>query len=99
VVGNSKILFPSTAELRVEADGEGILPDILPHVFDHFCRGDPSRSRHTGGAGLALAIFGAIVFRCHGEIRLESEPGRGTRAIVSLPLAMDTPQGRTASIP
>jgi hypothetical protein len=28
------------------------------------------------------------------KIRLESEPGRGTRAIVSLPLAMDTPQGR-----
>ncbi len=78
----------SAAELRIEDDGDGIQPEILPHVFDRFYRGDPSRSRRTGGTGLGLAISKAIVLRCRGDIRLESEPGHGTRAIVSLPLAI-----------
>lgn len=78
----------SIVELRIEDDGDGIQPEILPHVFDRFYRGDPSRSRRTGGTGLGLAISKAIVSQCHGDIRLESEPGQGTRAIVSLPLAM-----------
>ena len=83
------IILPrgSTAELRIEDDGDGIQPEILPHVFDRFYRGDPSRSRRTGGFGLGLAISKAIVMRCHGNIWLESEPGHSTRAIVSLPLA------------
>jgi signal transduction histidine kinase len=80
-------LYGSSAVLSIEDDGEGIPPDILPHVFDRFYRGDPSRSRRTGGTGLGLAISKAIVSLFHGEIRMESEPGRGARAIVSLPLA------------
>jgi signal transduction histidine kinase len=81
------LLRGATAELCIEDDGDGIQPEILPHVFDRFYRGDPSRSRRTGGTGLGLAISKAIVLRCHGEIRLESEPGHGTRVVVSLPLA------------
>ncbi|QHN02876.1 HAMP domain-containing histidine kinase [Granulicella sp. WH15] len=75
------------AELRIEDDGEGIAPEILPHVFDRFYRGDASRSRRTGGTGLGLSIVKAIVQRFHGEICLESKPGAGTTAIVTLPLA------------
>jgi signal transduction histidine kinase len=81
-------------ELRIEDDGDGIQPDILPHVFDRFYRGDPSRSRRTGGTGLGLAISKAIVMRCHGEIRLESQPGRGTSAVVVLPLAPKNSQSQ-----
>jgi signal transduction histidine kinase len=81
------LLRGTSAELCIEDDGDGIQPEILPHVFDRFYRGDPSRSRRTGGTGLGLAISKAIVLRCHGEIRLESEPGHGTRVLVSLPLA------------
>jgi signal transduction histidine kinase len=77
----------SSAELRIEDDGHGIEPEILPHVFDRFYRGDPSRSRRTGGTGLGLAVSKAIVLRCHGSIRLESKPGYGTSAVVILPLA------------
>jgi signal transduction histidine kinase len=77
-------------QLRVEDDGEGISEDILPHVFDRFYRGDPSRSRRTGGTGLGLAISKAIVLRYHGAIRLESQPGHGTSAIVTLPLVRST---------
>jgi signal transduction histidine kinase len=79
-------------ELRIEDDGDGIHPDVLPHVFDRFYRGDPSRSRRTGGTGLGLAISKAIVIRCHGEIRLESQPGQGTTAVVLLPLAQNNSQ-------
>jgi signal transduction histidine kinase len=78
------------AQLVVEDDGEGIPEDVLPHVFDRFYRGDPSRSRRTGGTGLGLAISKAIVLRYHGAIRLESRLGRGTKAIVTLPLIEST---------
>jgi signal transduction histidine kinase len=80
------------AELRVEDDGHGIEPEILPHVFDRFYRGDPSRSRRTGGTGLGLAVSKAIVLRCHGSIRLESKPGHGTSAVVLLPLSQKKAQ-------
>jgi signal transduction histidine kinase len=74
------------AQLIVEDNGDGIPEEVLPHVFDRFYRGDPSRSRRTGGTGLGLAISKAIVSRYHGTIRLESRLGRGTSAIVTLPL-------------
>lgn len=73
------------AELRVEDRGQGIPAARLPFVFDRFYRADPSRSRLTGGTGLGLAISKAIVMRLGGEIRLESEEGEGTSAVVTFP--------------
>jgi signal transduction histidine kinase len=78
-------LTPQGAELRIIDQGSGIPAEALPHVFDRFYRSDPSRSRRTGGTGLGLAISRAIVTRFRGEIRLESEPGQGTTAVVRLP--------------
>jgi signal transduction histidine kinase len=86
------------AEFRVVDQGEGIEPELLPHVFERFSRGDPSRTRNTGGTGLGLAICKAIVDRCGGSIRLQSEPARGTTAIVRLPLAAK-PVQRSAEQP
>lgn len=81
------LLRPETnwAELRIEDQGDGIDPALLPHVFERFSRGDPSRSRNTGGTGLGLAICKAIVEKAGGSIALESEPGVGTTAVVRLP--------------
>jgi signal transduction histidine kinase len=79
------------AELRVEDEGDGIDPALLPHVFERFSRGDPSRSRNTGGTGLGLAICKAIIDRAGGRIALESERDRGTTAIVRLPFT-DPPE-------
>jgi signal transduction histidine kinase len=76
-----------SAELRIEDQGDGIEPALLPHVFERFSRGDPSRSRNTGGTGLGLAICKAIVDKASGTITLESEPGRGTTVVVHLPRA------------
>ena len=77
----------STVELTVADQGDGIDPAALPHIFNRFYRGDPSRARSTGGAGLGLAICKAVVERAGGTIELKSEPGNGTTAIVRLPRA------------
>jgi signal transduction histidine kinase len=71
--------------LRVEDNGEGIPAENLPYIFDRFYRGDPSRSRNTGGAGLGLAICLALVEAAGGQIEISSEVGRGTVAEVTLP--------------
>jgi signal transduction histidine kinase len=72
-------------ELTVHDRGDGIDPTALPHVFDRFFRGDPSRNRATGGTGLGLAICKAAVERAGGTITLASEPSKGTTATVRLP--------------
>jgi signal transduction histidine kinase len=75
---------PEAVEISVEDHGEGIRPDALPHVFERFYRGDPSRTRSTGGAGLGLAICKAVVERAGGSIAIASEPGKGTTVTVRL---------------
>jgi signal transduction histidine kinase len=76
-----------TAGFEVEDNGEGIRAEDLPHVFDRFYRGDPSRSRNTGGAGLGLAICKAMAEAAGGSIEITSEVGCGTIAAVMLPSA------------
>ncbi|MGH8791860.1 MAG: sensor histidine kinase [Stackebrandtia sp.] len=62
-------------------DGPGIPPDVLPHVFDRFARGDASRARDHGGAGLGLAIVQAIAQAHNGKVRVDSEPGSTVFAV------------------
>jgi two-component system OmpR family sensor kinase len=73
------------AQLAVSDTGSGIAPELLPRVMDRFSRGDDSRARSTGGAGLGLAIVHGIVEAHHGTIALESEVGRGTTVTVEMP--------------
>lgn len=61
-----------SAWLSVRDRGEGVPADVLPHVFERFYRGDPSRARATGGSGLGLAIAKGIVDRAGGEIAIEN---------------------------
>ncbi len=72
-------------QVEVRDTGEGIDAADLPYVFEHFYRGDKSRSRATGGAGLGLAIAKGIVEAHDGWIGLESPPGGGTRFFFTLP--------------
>lgn len=72
--------------LTVRDGGVGISAEALPHVFERFYRADPARSRDPGGTGLGLAIARWIVLQHKGEIALESEPDRGTAAVVTLPV-------------
>ena len=70
--------------LTVRDTGVGIPPEALPHIFDRFYRADPSRSRQVDGAGLGLALVQWIVREHRGEVKVESEPGRGTWVVVRL---------------
>lgn len=66
----------SAVRLRIEDDGPGIAPDLLPRVFERFARGDASRSRVAGSTGLGLAIVQAVVTAHGGRVDVRSEPGR-----------------------
>jgi signal transduction histidine kinase len=72
-------------QVDVVDTGEGIPAADLPHVFERFYRGEKSRSRETGGAGLGLAIARGFVEAHGGRIWVESEAGRGTRFSFILP--------------
>jgi signal transduction histidine kinase len=75
------------AQVIFQDHGVGIAPADLPHVFERFYRGDPSRTRSTGGYGLGLAIAKALIEAYGGTIRAESTRGEGTRMTVELPVA------------
>jgi len=76
--------------LQVTDSGTGIAASDLPHVFDRFYRGDKSRSRRGGGAGLGLAIARQLITVHGGTIEVASASGQGTTFTLSLPAALET---------
>ena len=79
-------LDPAVVLLVVSDDGPGLPPDQIDRAFERFQRGDPSRSRDTGGAGLGLAIVEAIVAAHGGSVEV-ADAAPGARFTVRLPLA------------
>lgn len=72
------VLTPEGCRVCVADDGLGIPPQALPHLTEAFYRVDKSRSRALGGAGLGLTLCREIAELHGGELRFDSEPGRGT---------------------
>ena len=70
----------------IEDTGIGISKEDQMRVFERFYRTDKSRTRKTGGAGIGLTITKAIVQAHGGTIHCESEPGKGSRFIVTIPV-------------
>lgn len=81
-----KLRGPAIA-IEVADRGEGIDPLHLPRLTERFYRADTHRSREMGGTGLGLAIVKHIVNRHRGRLRIESEPGKGSKFTVILPEA------------
>ena len=77
------------AYFAVEDTGEGIAGKDLPYIFERFYRADASRSSRTGGIGVGLAIAKAIVELHHGMIEVKSEPGKGAKFTVTLPVEQE----------
>jgi hypothetical protein len=84
-------------QLRIEvADtGIGIAPEHLARLFQPFTQAEESTTRRYGGTGLGLSISRRLAEMMGGSLQLESEPGRGTRAVLELSLGVVQPlQGR-----
>src|SRR3954451_6673247 len=73
-----------SAALWVQDDGPGMPPALVESAFERFTRGDSSRTRESGGAGLGLSLVDAIASAHGGSVSVESDPGR-TRFEVRLP--------------
>lgn len=65
-------------EIAVSDQGIGIPKDKQPLLFERFKQGDASVTRRFGGSGLGLAISKMLVEKMRGDIRFESEPGKGS---------------------
>ena len=68
----------------IRDSGPGIPEDRLADVFEPFTRLETSRNRDTGGAGLGLALAGAIVREAGGAIALANRTGGGLEARITL---------------
>ena len=94
--GNLWITSTADAEANqlrivVRDDGAGIPPEILPRIFEPFLT-----TKETGrGVGLGLAISHSILERHSGTIAVQSEVGKGTTFIVTLPWEKEAAKGPT----
>jgi two-component system OmpR family sensor kinase len=75
--------------LTVADQGPGLQSEVATRVFERFYRGDTSRSRSMGGAGLGLSIAAAIVEAHGGTVTVRSEEGAGATFEVRLPNVSD----------
>jgi two-component system OmpR family sensor kinase len=80
----------ATVLLSVSDEGPGLPSEVATRAFERFYRGDPSRSRSMGGAGLGLSIVAAIVEAHRGTVAVRSEEGAGATFEVRLPVSGET---------
>lgn len=76
---------PRYALLRVTDTGIGIPADELENIFEHMYKVDKARNTERGGLGLGLSIVRRIAALHHGEITVESTPGKGSTFVLKIP--------------
>ena len=74
-----------SVQFEISETGIGIPQEHIPRIFERFYRVDPARSREMGGTGLGLSIVKHIVSLHHGQIKVESKVGSGSRFLITLP--------------
>ena len=77
---------PEFIQIEIQDNGRGIAKNELPRIFERCYRTDASRNSSKGGSGLGLALCQRIAAAHGSALRIESEPGRGTRVSVTLPV-------------
>jgi signal transduction histidine kinase len=87
--------------VSVSDQGRGIPQDKLDMIFERFQQGDASDSRALGGTGLGLAICKKVVEQLGGRIWAESEPGKGSKFLFTVPAgkALEPAQEKTETSP
>lgn len=80
----------SNVKISVKDHGIGIPKDYLDRVFDKLTRVDNNLTRHNEGSGIGLAIVKSLVNLHEGEIEVESELGKGSNFIITLPISLVT---------
>lgn len=86
--GNVAITAKNSGEfflISVSDNGIGIPQEDLPRIFERFYRVEKSRTSDAGGTGLGLAIAKEIIDAHGGDIKIDSEIGRGTHVDVFIP--------------
>lgn len=84
-VGVGVRVVDGVVEIAVTDQGTGIAEADQQRIFERFYRADQARSRRTGGTGLGLAIVKHAVQRHDGEVRVWSQPGRGSTFTIRIP--------------
>lgn len=84
--------------IRVRDNGQGIAPEMLPHIFELFYQAPRGIDRAEGGLGIGLALVRSLVELHGGTVEAHSEgAGRGSEFIVRLPLVQQLPDHAGAS--
>jgi len=87
IVNVGAVLNVNMVDIFVEDTGPGIHREELGHIWERFYKVDKARTRETaGGTGLGLAIAKNIVLAHHGTVKVESQPGIGTKFTFSIPI-------------
>ena len=76
---------PHGVTLSVADEGVGVSKEDLPHIYDPFYRSEEARRLGRPGVGLGLTVAKRIVAVLGGELRMDSQPGRGSRFRIDLP--------------
>lgn len=90
----SRTAQQAVLEFTVKDTGIGIAPEHQKNLFKRFTQVDNSSTRRAQGSGLGLAIVKELVTLMGGQVRLHSEPGRGTEIVFSLKLGLPADSGQ-----
>ncbi|TMQ10942.1 MAG: hypothetical protein E6J90_35580, partial [Deltaproteobacteria bacterium] len=86
-IGLTVVLEDHKVAVRVQDDGLGIAPDMLPRIFEIFVQSRDARGRSQGGLGIGLSLVRRLIELHGGSVRAVSDGrGRGSEFVVELPL-------------